>query len=85
MQVAVASELLIVGSIRRSNLVALRLGQQVLCVGRRAVILLDQSEVKNCVAHDYSVPPESAGPGASTWDSACRFWAPAQRAPFSRA
>lgn len=60
MQVAVALELLLMRPIRRGNLVALQLGQQVLRVGGRTVILLEEDEVKNRVAHDYPIPPESA-------------------------
>ena len=60
MQVAVALELLLMRPIRRGNLVALRLGQHVLKVGKRTVIVLDEAEVKNRVGHDYPLPPESA-------------------------
>lgn len=60
MQVAVALELLLMRPIRRGNLVALQLGRHVLRVGGRTVILLDEDEVKNRVAHDYPIPPESA-------------------------
>jgi integrase len=59
MQVAVALELLLMRPIRRANLVGLRLGQHVLSVGKRTVIVLDEDEVKNRVAHDYPIPPES--------------------------
>ena len=60
MQVAVALELLLMRPIRRSNLVALRLGEHVLRVGGRTVIVLDEAEVKNRVDHDYAIPAESA-------------------------
>jgi integrase len=60
MQVALALELLLMRPIRRGNLVALRLGQHVLKVGGRTVIVLDEAEVKNRVGHDYALPPESA-------------------------
>ena len=60
MQVAVALELLLMRPIRQANLVALRLGQHVLKVGKRTVIVLDEAEVKNRVGHDYPLPPESA-------------------------
>jgi integrase len=60
MQVAVALELLLMRPIRRGNLIALRLGQHVLSVGKRTVIVLKEEEVKNGVAHDYVIPPESA-------------------------
>lgn len=60
MQVAVALELLLMRPIRRGNLVALQLGRHVLRMGGRTVILLEEGEVKNRVAHDYPIPPESA-------------------------
>ena len=60
MQVALALELLLMRPIRRANLVALRLGEHVLKAGGRTLIVLDESEVKNSVAHDYAIPPESA-------------------------
>ena len=60
MQVALALELLLMRPIRRGNLVGLRLGQHVLRVGKRTVIVLEEEEVKNRVAHDYALPPESA-------------------------
>lgn len=60
MQVAVALELLLMRPIRRGNLVALQLDRHVLRVGGRTVILLEEDEVKNRVAHDYPIPPESA-------------------------
>jgi integrase len=60
MQVAVALELLLMRPIRRANLVALRLGEHVLRIGDRTVIVLDEAEVKNGVDHDYPIPAESA-------------------------
>ncbi len=60
MQVAVALELLLMRPIRRGNLVAQQLGRHVQRVGGRTVILLEEDEVKNRVAHDYPIPPESA-------------------------
>lgn len=60
MQVAVALELLLMRPLRRGNLVALRLGSHVLRVGKRTVIVLEEEEVKNRVAHDYALPAESA-------------------------
>jgi integrase len=60
MQVAVALELLLMRPIRRGNLVALRFGEHILKVGKQTVIVLKEEEVKNGVAHDYVIPPESA-------------------------
>ena len=60
MQVAVALELLLMRPIRRANLVALQLGEHVLRIGGRTVIVLGEAEVKNGVAHDYPLPVESA-------------------------
>lgn len=38
----------------------LRLGRHVLRVGKQTVIVLEEGEGKNRVAHDYRIPPESA-------------------------
>jgi integrase len=59
MQVALALELLLMRPIRRGNLVGLRLGQHVQRMGKRTAIVLEEEEVKNRVAHDYPLPPES--------------------------
>ena len=56
MQVAVMLELLLMRPIRRSNLVALRLGKHVVKVRSRTMIAIDGAEVKN---DDYPVPSES--------------------------
>ena len=37
----------------------MRLGRHVLPVGRRTVIVLEEEEVKNRVAREYALPPES--------------------------
>ena len=60
MQVAVALELLLMRPIRRGNMVALRLGEHVVKVGNRTVIVINEAEVKNGVDLDYPIPPESA-------------------------
>ena len=60
MQVALALELLLMRPIRRGNLVALRLGEHVVRVGTKTVIVLDEAEVKNRVGHDYAILPEAA-------------------------
>ena len=60
MQSAIALELLLMRPIRRANLVALRLGEHILRVGGRTVVVLSETEVKNGVAHEYALPAESA-------------------------
>jgi integrase len=60
MQVAVALELLLMRPIRRGNLVALRFGEHILKIGKQTVIVIEGEDVKNHVAHDYAIPPESA-------------------------
>ncbi len=60
MQIAVALELLLMRPIRRGNLIALRLGEHVLEIGGRIVIVIDEAEVKNEVHHEYAIPAESA-------------------------
>ena len=47
MQVAVALDLLLMRPIRRANLVALQLGEQVLRIGGRTLIVLGEADVKN--------------------------------------
>lgn len=59
MQVAVGLELLLMRPIRRANLVSLQIGNHVLRVGARIHIVIDGSEVKNGVSHDYTIPSES--------------------------
>ena len=58
--IGVALELLLMRPIRRGNLVALRLGEHVLRVGGRTVIVLEEAEVKNEVYHEHAIPAESA-------------------------
>jgi integrase len=60
MQVALALELLLMRPIRRGNLIDLRLGEHVLQIGGRTMIVIDGAEVKNRVDHDYVIPAESA-------------------------
>jgi integrase len=60
MQVAVALELLLMRPIRRKNLAALRMGENVVRSGRSMFIVLPSEEVKNKVELDYRIPAESA-------------------------
>jgi integrase len=60
MQVALALELLLMRPIRRKNLVDLRLDRHVIRSGHRTFIVIPSEEVKNDVAFDYPIPPESA-------------------------
>ena len=59
-QAAVALELQIMRPLRKKNLVALKLGEHVLCCGTRTRISIPAEEVKNTVWLEYVLPDESA-------------------------
>lgn len=60
MQVAVALELLLMRPIRRADLVDLRLGEHVVQIGGKTIIVVDGAEVKNRVDLEHALPAESA-------------------------
>jgi hypothetical protein len=84
MQVAVGLELLLMRPIRRTNLVELRFGEHIRKIGKKTAILTESEDVKNHVALEYEIPPESSACSTFMPNAYFRSSARTRRASCSR-